>query len=240
MKNIILIIIEILALITSICLGVLWLKYPNCSFDKFTYLTGLIFISTELLRKINLKLIKKEHAKIHINSSNTFFSTLLNDKLGNNKQIVLLFYDLAISNNSNMNFTIKEIKLEYKLNGIVNNVDSIPLLTGTVNSPYYKDGRDSIIVNIPNNKMVLIGWDNLRKKVAENRNLNPGEILRGSAIFGINVETFDDVKEIEDFSIIISDYNGISSKHQIEFQKKWLSMGQNSFINFYEDYSKPI
>jgi len=70
-------------------------------------------------------------------------------------------------------------------------------------------------------KIVLMGWENIGPKIVQNNVVVPGGVLSGSAAFVIC--DFDkNALNIESIKLVIDDYSGNQTIHDVEFREEWV------------------
>lgn len=220
--------IEITALLICIITGVLWYLYPSKSYEPIFAITSLIFVATEVNRRIQIKK-NANHSFLEIDSENTLLCTYAGDGKKNG-HIVLLFYKLKIVNASDDSFTLKDIRLEYSHNSQKQSIISTGLTTGTVYCPHAKKNLDSLILYLNNAQFILMGWENIASKIKQDQILQKNAVFTGSASFILDFKNIEDIRTINDFNIVISDYSKNYSKHPVVIEEKWITQSQNLLL----------
>lgn len=234
MYKIIIPIIEVLALLICTIFGLLWLNNPSGPYEPPFALSSLVFIATELLRRYRKKSFSQKtpsiHAELNIDSKNTLITRFVdseNEKSGN---MCIAFYGMKIVNLSAFPYTIKDVILRYHLKGQKFNDISQVVVTGTIYAPLEKKDINALIVHIRDNDIVLMNWDNIRIEIGKHNVILPGGVLSGSAIFILEAESIDEVSEIQNTEIVVTDYSGNESCHPIEILDEWIERGRHSVI----------
>lgn len=234
MKRLIIPIIEGLALLSCLVLGVLWLNTPNGPYEPPFAISGLIFIATELYRRYKGKLFPEEeiviHSKLDIDSKNTLFARFINSGNSKSGNICLAFYGMKIVNTSNEPFTVKDVILRYQFKGEEYSSISQVVLTGTIYAPLDKKEINALIVHSNGNNIVLMGWDNIRTEIGKHNVIPAGGVLSGSAIFILETNNIDELVEITSPTIVVTDYSGNESLHSFEILDDWINHGRNVVI----------
>lgn len=234
MKNLIIPIIESLALLSCLVFGVLWINEPNGPYEPPFAVSGLVFVAIELYRRYRGKLFKKNeivnHSILDIDSKNTLFSRYINSGNSKSGNICLAFYGMTIVNTSDKPFTVKDVILRYTLKG--NDYSSIShvVLTGTIYTPLDKKEKNALIVHNNGNNIVLMGWNNIRTEIGERNILPAGGVLSGSAIFVLETNKIEELAEVTNSELVVTDYSSNESIHPIELLDEWITHGKNSVI----------
>lgn len=234
MKRLIIPVVEGLALLSSVVFGVLWIKTPDGPYEPPFAVSGLIFVATELFRRYRGKLFPVEkiqnHSKLDINSKNTLIARFIssgNSKTGN---MCLAFYGMTIVNTSNEPYTVKDVTLRYQLKGREYSDISHVVITGTIFAPLDKKEKNALIIHSNGDKIVCMGWDNLRTEIGKHNVIPAGGVLSGSAIFILEAKNIDEVSEVTNLEIVVTDYSGNKSIHSLKILDEWINHGRKSVI----------
>nr|WP_321237200.1 hypothetical protein [uncultured Psychroserpens sp.] len=173
--------------------------------------------------------LDKKHSFLEVDSKNTIISKYMGGGLMKG-HICILFYGLKIVNASQDSFTIKDFKLEYTLNSKKKSIISNNVITGNVYSDLEKKQLDCLIVYLDNAQIVLMGWENIRIRIGELQILQKNGVLSGSALFILDIKDIDDIRNIKDLAIVVSDYSNNHSKHKVEIDNEWIQRGKNSIV----------
>lgn len=163
--------------------------------------------------------------KVELNTQNIFVAKY---------QRLALFglglYYFDIINKSDKNIVIKSINLVYKLNSIVEEVESYVLIPSKVFSPHSKTDVNSIVLisHREHCLITLMNWENLRTKIGDRVTIKPNSVLSASAFFILNVRTPEDFTKIESFKLKITDYSGQSSLLLVVLDKEILNESINA------------
>lgn len=228
MERKIILTIELIALFICIVSGILWIMYPSEPYEPTFAFSAFTFVGTEVYRRLRPKKNNK-HSFLDIDTKNTILCKYM-DSDRKKGHISLLFYGLKIVNISAEPFTIKDIKLEYTYKSKKHSTISTVIITGTVFSPQTKENMNSLIVYFGINQAVLMGWDNIRTKIGEHKIIERNGVLTGSALFILEFKELEDIRDITDFQIVVSDYSKKFSKHPIKIEEDWIIRGKNSFV----------
>lgn len=228
MKRKILFFIEIVAILICIITGILWILYPNKHYDAIFSVSSLIPIIIEAYKKLSVKK-NTNHSFLEIDSENTLLCTYVGsgEKKGH---IAILFYKLKIVNASEDSFTLKDIKLEYSNNSQKHSIAPSGLTTKTVYCPNAKKDLDSLTLYTSNARFILMGWENIASKIKQDQILEKNGVFSGSASFILDFKNVDEIRKINDFNIIISDYSKNYSKHTIIIEEKWIKQSENVLV----------
>lgn len=234
MKNMIIPIIESLALFCCLVFGALWINDPSGPYEPPFAVSGLFFVATEFYRRYRGKLFKKnevaKHSILDIDSKNTLFSRYINSGNSKSGNICIAFYGMTIVNASNNPFTVKDVILRYKFKGNDYNSISHVVLTGTIYAPLDKKKINALIIHSNGNNIVLMRWDNIRTEIGKRNIIPAGGVLSGSAIFVLETNKIEELAEITNSELVVIDYSGNESIHPIEFLNEWIAHGKNSVI----------
>jgi hypothetical protein len=146
---------------------------------------------------------------------NTFFVYIDNPGYKLNGNIALALYNCRLINFSSKPRAIKEALLEYELNGRKVITDFYSILTGSVFSSHIKAYVNTALIEHGEVRALLMDWNNLRSVIHDNGNLGPGEALSGSALFVLEVGDVKDFKSIKNFRIVVRDYLGAETHHDL-------------------------
>lgn len=143
------------------------------------------------------------------------FSSPQNPKLDN--RFCLILYVLRIVNRSDESNTLKNVLLSYKFNGKVFQDESFVVLTGTTPP----EGKPALITSNGLDNIIMMGWDNIRPKLANCEVLQPGAVLSGSAVFLFD-SCVNNLNLLKNLKLIISDYHGNKLSYPIAIREEWL------------------
>jgi len=164
---------------------------------------------------------------LDINAENTLFARFVNK--GNKKtgNIGIVFYNVKIVNISNEPYTVKDVVLRYEFGGEKYSVISNVLLTGIVRA---KADVNAIMVEKGANRIIVMGWDNLRTKLSLLKILKPGGVLDGSVYYVLEFDDIEKARTLENVELVVTDYSGLESIHPIDIQEDWIIRGKNASI----------
>lgn len=228
-ENKICFVVEAISFCLLIIFGFIWISNPNPLYERIITVVAFSFIGLEIYRRYSKK---KTVLLLHIKTANTLICKYRTTKQTNENSFALILYDLVISNDSEVNCTVKEVKIEYIYQNQLKQSDSIVLITGSVYSPQIKSKVDSILIQKPTEGIVLMNWYNLRQVIAQNNILIAGGIMRGSCLFIIELDKKDDVKEISNLNLVITDYKGSQSKHLLNVQDACWQSYRSSYVEY--------
>lgn len=204
-------------------------------FEKlYKRLRGISKNKPELGKLLNVlpeKERKTVFTALHIDSANTLFCKYLVPKNRMYGHISILFYGLKIANISDSPFTVKDVKIEYTFKGQNYSDISNVILTSSIYLEHKNEHTDCIAINSKGQNIILMGWKNLRNVIGEYNLIPPGGILAGSALFILQIKNIEEVKEITNLRILITDYSNNESTHSFEIKDAWIDMGRSSSIN---------
>lgn len=124
-ENRILFVVETISFCLLVFWGIMWIVNPEKSYEPYITVAGFVFLGLEIYRRYKKN---KSVLQLHIDTANTIFCKYKTSKQPNDKTFALLLYDLKISNDSETNCTIKDVKIEYALNNNIKQSDSIVLI----------------------------------------------------------------------------------------------------------------
>lgn len=75
-----------------------------------------------------------------------------------------------------------------------------------------------------------MGWDNLRTEIGKHNVIPAGGVLSGSAIFILEAKNIDEVSEVTNLEIVVTDYSGNESIHSLKILDEWINHGRKSVI----------
>ena len=131
-------------------------------------------------------------------------------------KLALGLYVLRIVNHSDSAVTLKSIRLKCLVHGKLIEADSYVTQVGTLQT-----GQCALIMSNGIDKIVLMGWENIGPKIVQNNVVVPGGVLSGSAAFVIC--DFDkNALNIENIKLVIDDYSGNQTIHDVEFREEWV------------------
>ena len=79
----------------------------------------------------------------------------------------------------------------------------------------------AVILQGEGTRVVHMRWKNMRDEINLNHVIAPGGIIQGSAIFILHTSSRARVKRIRKVSLIVTDYSGNKSSHDILLKNKW-------------------
>jgi len=152
--------------------------------------------------------------------------------------IAIVFYNLTVVNVSRSSCTLRDLHLRYKIGQIGNSTISHVLLTGQVYAPLEKKLVNAAVIRVGSANVVLMNWCNLRSRIAENAALEPGGAMSASALFLLDTDDFEILKDLKEVSLVLTDYRGRKSTHAVDIGRELIERGVNSVIlngNFKSD-----
>lgn len=170
-------------------------------------LSGIAYITSKLRKRYKFDLDYK-------NITFAFFSTSKNSKI--NERFCLIVYGLRIINNSDKSNTLKNFILSYRLNGKVYKSESHVVQTGIIQ----KTGKPALMLSNGIDKIILVGWNNIRTKLGEYGTLQPGGVFSGSALFLLEPHV-KNIHHIEDLKLIVTNFNGYRTSYPITIKEEW-------------------
>lgn len=226
--------VEVLALVAAIVLVVFEILIPTGPYGSFATLCGFVFVVTELIRRYKEQLLSDtasaSHASLDINSKNTFIARWSAKGEKTTGIFCLAFYHMQIVNSSDIPFTVKDVFLEFTLGGKkVSNISNV-CPTTTIFSLYEKKDVDTLIVRDGIDFMFLMNWNNLRTEIGKLNVIAPAGVLSGSALFFLNTDKLNELSEVDDFRLVVTDYSGNKSVHDITIQEEWLAKANSTII----------
>lgn len=140
-----------------------------------------------------------------------------------NGKLALGFYVLNIVNRGDSAITLKSIRLKCLVDGKLIDTDSYVTQVGTL-----QNGKPALIISNGIDKIVLMGWENIRPKMGQNNVIVPGGVLSGSAAFVIC--DFDkNAINIGNIKLVLEDYSGNQTTHDVEFRPEWVEQIKKGF-----------
>jgi hypothetical protein len=233
MKRFIIPLIEGLALLSSVVFGVLWIKTPQGPYEPPFAISGLIFVATELFRRYKEKLFPakiQDYSKLDINSKNTLVARFISSGNSKSDYMCLAFYGMKIVNTSNEPYTVKDVILRYQLKGKEYSDISYVVITGTIFAPLDKKEKNALIIHSNGDSIVCMGWNNLRTEIGKHNVIPAGGVLSGSAIFILEAKNIDEVSEVTNLEIVVTDYSGNESIHSLKILDEWINHGRKLVI----------
>lgn len=226
-------VVEAISFCLLIILGIMWINNPDGPYEPSIAVVGFIFLGLEIYRRY---IKKKSILNLHINTANTIICNYRTVKQAKEKLFALILYDLKISNDSESNCSVKDVKIEYAYQNQFKQSDSIVVVTGSVYSPQIKSQVESILIKRPTDEIVLMDWYNLKQVIANSNILISGGIMRGSCLFILELKSIEDIKEIENLNLVITDYRGNQSKHLLKIQNDWWQPWRKSYVEYDNSY----
>ena len=221
--------VECTALALCVVFGALWYAKPDGHYDVLFTLSTLTFVFTEMVRRYGKA--KEPHVKVEIDTRNTFAARF--DSAGSSLRghFSLGFYSISVTNMSSSPLTIKDVLLRYRFRGVTHTELSHAVATG--NCPSAADGKmtRAIIVNANGKNCVLMDWVNIRSKIAETQPISPGGALRGSALYVTCCRTAEEMRELQDAELVVSDYAGRTSIHPVAIEPVWIDRASNTSLS---------
>ena len=131
-------------------------------------------------------------------------------------KLALGFYVLRIVNHGDCAVTLKSIRLKCLVGGKLVEGDSYVTQVGTL-----KTGEPALILSNGIDKIILMGWENIRPKMGQHDVIVPGGVLSGSAAY-IICDFDKGAPRIENIKLVIDDYSGNQTAHDVEFRPEWV------------------
>lgn len=233
MRRAIVPLIEAIAFTVCVVFGIFWLREPSGPYEPIVAFSGLTFVATEAWRRY--RPAKKdpqpisEHVRVDIEEANVFVARFLYKENAHFNSFGVGFYVLNVINLSDKSITIKNVELQYELDGQAHKEEAYTLITGIVGSPHDGQERRAIILE-SHIQRVLIGWNNIRSVISKLIPLVPGGVLNGSAYFVFPGTDLQKLFEIRNASFVVTDHAGRTSAHPIQLKDEWIRQGEGVFI----------
>lgn len=170
------------------------------------------------------KLVRKRYT-LELDYKNiiiTMFSDPQNSKLDG--RLCIVFYVLRVVNISDRPTTLKAITISYKHGGHNYQDESYVVPTGVPT----KAEKPAIALYNDNDSIVLMNWENVRTKLGEHEALQAYGIFSGSAVFLFEPH-IEDIQDIADLSLVVSDFSGYQSVHPLSINSDWLGPFKKGF-----------
>jgi len=168
--------------------------------------------------------------RIDIDPKNTIVARLGDPDHRLDGRIGIAFYDLKVVNVSRSTTTLSDLHLEYRMGRTRRETTSHVLLTGQVYAPLEKKMVDAALVEIGGARVVLMNWSNLRSRIAEHVALGPGGVLAGSALFLLDADGFESLKELREVSLVLTDCRGRKSTRTVGIDQESIERGVDAVI----------
>ena len=150
---------------------------------------------------------KNKDLLLSFNSENILVSRISVENHPYNGSLGIMLYSFSIVNSLQESITIKDILLEYELDGKLYTEDAMNLITSNIYVKERNENKPSIMCLMPNNdSLFLQNWFNIRNKISKDTLLQPGGILSGSAFYLLRKIDMNSLLKIKNINIIISDY----------------------------------
>ena len=133
----------------------------------------------------------------------------------------LIIYSLAFINTGPSSLTVKKVLLEYRFQGKKRQPELTAVPTGTIDGEEYIAQTNGI-------DTVVIAWTNLHETLSKNTPLQPGEVLKGSAVFLLDVP-ISRMRDISDYVLLSRDYSGGRSAHKLTPKARWYQAHEKGF-----------
>jgi len=177
--------------------------------------------------------------RVDVDSKNTIVARLGAPGHNIDGRIGIAFYSLKVVNVSRSTTTVCDLQLQYRLGQIKREVESHVLLTGQVYAPLEKKEVDAAIVVVGDARVVLMNWGNLRSRIAEHVVLEPGGVLGGSALFLLDADDFETLKDLRDVRLVVTDSRGRRSTQAVDIDQESIERGADAVIMHRNFESEP-
>lgn len=225
--------LEILLFCGSLVVIFLWINCPKDLYFPIIFsLLALLTTGFEIFRR-NYDFDKKaKKSGLIISEGNNLFVNYTEDKYSESPKVGLIFYAMKISNNTDIGFKIKDIYLNFIIDGktVRANVHFIP--TDYQNSPLHKEkiSQVKILFRNPNRYIVFQEWENFNSQ--NTRFINKGDVISLSTLFILPIKSFDEISEIRNLKLVMIDYLDNKVEHPIEIDPQWIANGKNANLNY--------
>jgi hypothetical protein len=232
-KNTIIISFEILSILSTIAFGILWFTNPESQSHYqplFTSFSALLALAIDLYRR-NIKNQRTQKCTtLSLNPANTIICRYLHK--ANVSSFCIAIYDMHIVNISDFNYTIKDVSLEYHVNGENKTSEAINVLTDSAYSPHAKTEVDTLYIYSPFKIVGLYNWKNMSEELSSNNVLIPGAVLRASGLFVLDIKDFTEISDIKDFNLVITDYMDMKTKHPVSLSEEFWKPFKGAYIKY--------
>jgi hypothetical protein len=177
--------------------------------------------------------------RVDVDSKNTIVARLGAPGHNIDGHIGIAFYGLKVVNVSRSTTTVRDLQLQYRLGKIKREATSHVLLTGQVYAPLEKKDVDAAIVLVGDARVVLMNWSNLRSRIAEHVVLEPGGVLSGSALFLLDADDFETLKDLRDVRLVVTDSRGRRSTQAVDIDQESIERGADAVIMHRNFRSEP-
>jgi hypothetical protein len=221
----VLLVAECVAFVTCAAFAILWYLRGG-HFDVLFSAAGLVFVGTEMARRYGR--VEEAHVKVDIDTQNVFAARFDSQGSSLRGHFCLGFYSISVTNMSSSPVTLRDVLFRYRFRGVTHTELSHAVATGSC--PSAADGKitRAIIVNANGRNCVLMNWDNIRSRIAETQPLVPGGALRGSALYVTCCGTVEEMRELQDAELVVSDYAGRTSIHSIVIESVWIDRASST------------
>ena len=231
MKKLIVPVIEGIALLVCILLAILWIQDPGGAYEPFIVAISFVFVVVDFVKRCRSVFSKKKHSKLDIDYENTLVTTYINPNKPSKKSMCIMFYGVTIVNNSEVAYTVKQVLLEYSFHQRTYTLDSHVIPTGLIYSPRSKKDEECVIVHKGEDNIILMNWCNLRTAISEHNVISPGGTLNGSLVYILEQKTPENVAEIVNAKLLVSDYSDNEKRHLISIPQDSIEKGKKTYIS---------
>lgn len=166
------------------------------------------------------RVIRRPHS-IDFDFRNIGLVRVVSPREHRNEKLAFLVYSVAFTNRATSPITLKSIELQYLYAGQKRSSPLQDVPTGDV------QGKASIALANPADR-IIVAWSNLRDDMSSNRVLQQGEIVKGDAIFFLEVPV-ERIRKTTRFALVIRDYSGGQSKYKLRVTPTWYQAHDSGF-----------
>jgi hypothetical protein len=167
--------------------------------------------------------------KLEIDTKNILFARF-GDPLHKQGNWGIAFYSMTVVNISRNPFTVKELRLRYKMDGENLSVISHVILTGSVYSPLEKTFVNAAIIRTGGQNIILMRWNNIRSEIGRHKTIEPGSVLSGSAYFILNFSDRAKLEQLKEVELALVDFLGKETTKIIKIERDWFEKSGDAVI----------
>lgn len=131
---------------------------------------------------------------------NTIIIPVVSSNKNVNNKTAICFYHMTIVNKNPFSTTIKNVEAFARIGKSWHKTTLCNVKTGKL-----KNGIDAVILSNGQENVVMMRWKNLHAEICQQDPLPNGGVLKGSAVFMLDVE-INKTRDISKVKILISDY----------------------------------
>lgn len=165
--------------------------------------------------------------RIDINQADVFVAKFIREGNLLSGNFGIGFWDIAITNSSPQNLTIKDVRFRYEFGRKKYEADRMYLTTA--DKGFSKSAIS--LLKKSGDTIVVSGWHNLSAVLETGQVVIPGAVVKGSAFYVLEVRDLKDLVNLGNMMLVVRDFSGGESFHPVTVSPDVMALADTELIN---------